>query len=406
MANRWTLGTVLDISLVLFAAAIPWSIAAMQIAMALVVLAHGLHCKQLNRAFFTWHPLYYWLAGYLALRLLSVVFAPHPFYSLRAFWSTDWVVFLIPVFVSLNWEVHRLRRSLVVLLISSGLAGAYGIFQALTGVDVFGHAPLTPLGGFYRAIGGYNFYLTFAGNQLLAFALALGFFSVPEAWSCARKWLWLLLLILAGSLLFTFARSVWLAVVGMWFVAVWLSPLPGLKRLLPATLIFMVLLLGLIPEFRLRVFSIFDPAVNENRINLWHTAWRMIKTHPLWGIGPGMFNEVFEQYRVPGFYDATGHAHNDYLNTTLNSGIPTLLAWLGIWGFWFYRGIRRWWEPMLQPVQRAVLLGAILALSGILIAAFFQCYYTDLENNILWWWVVSLGAVVWRPKPSLAINAV
>ncbi|RMG66482.1 MAG: O-antigen ligase domain-containing protein [Calditrichaeota bacterium] len=406
MPSRLSSTAFQDLSLILLAVALPWSLAAMQIALGLVVLAHFLDCRKQGSALIRWNRLYWPLGLYLGLRLLSVIFAPRPLYSLRAFWSTDWIVFLVPVLVSLRWGGRRLQRFLTVLLFSSALAGAYGVFQALSGLDWFGHAPLTPMGSFYRAIGGYNFYLTFAGNQLLAFALGLGFFLLPESWPLPRGWLGAVLAILFLSLLGTFARSVWLAMAGLCLLALWLTRSRGLRRVLPAGILLAAGLIWLVPELRLRLFSIFDPALNENRLNLWHTAWRMIKAHPFLGIGPGMFNEVFEQYRVPGFYDATGHAHNDYFNTALNSGIPALLAWLAIWALWFYRGIHGWQSPDRTQLERAVLLGCLLGMAGILIAAFFQCYYTDLENNIFWWLIYSLGAVaqarISAARPSTA----
>ena len=41
--------------------------------------------------------------------------------------------------------------------------------------------------------------------------------------------------------------------------------------------------------------------------------------------------------------------------------------------------------------DRKIVLGSILAIAGILTASFFQCFYTDLENNILWWVIAAVS---------------
>ncbi|NIV03805.1 MAG: hypothetical protein GWN59_04050 [Calditrichae bacterium] len=117
----------------------------------------------------------------------------------------------------------------------------------------------------------------------------------------------------------------------------------------------------------------------------------MIVANPLWGIGPGLFDQVFEIYKVPGFYDAFGHSHNDFLNMAVNSGILGLLAWLGVWGSWFYFVLKAFRQNQLFKFESRLMLGCILSISGILVAALFQCYFTDLENNIAWWFIAALG---------------
>ena len=151
-----------------------------------------------------------------------------------------------------------------------------------------------------------------------------------------------------------------------------------------------MLAIFLVPEVRLRLFSLFDAGQNETRLNLWRTSLNMIAAHPLFGVGPGFFRDVFEIYKVYGFYDTIAHAHNDFLNVAANAGILTLLAWLAIWGEWFVSALRAM-RIAGDAFEKSVIWGALLAISGILFAALFQCYYTDLENNIVWWFVSILG---------------
>ena len=48
--------------------------------------------------------------------------------------------------------------------------------------------------------------------------------------------------------------------------------------------------------------------------------------------------------------------------------------------------------------NKKILLAGILGLAGILFASLFQCYYPDLETNLLWWFIISSGVVIFAKK--------
>ena len=137
--------------------------------------------------------------------------------------------------------------------------------------------------------------------------------------------------------------------------------------------------------------ALFEPSKNEARLNLWHTSWKIFLEHKLLGVGHANFDHYFEIYKVPGFYDAKGHAHNDYLNLLVLNGIIGLITWLGMWISWYYYSVRVFFKTQLLEADKTIVLSGILGVSGILIGSIFQCYYTDLENNIFWWFVAMMN---------------
>nr|HQV30296.1 hypothetical protein [Calditrichia bacterium] len=78
---------------------------------------------------------------------------------------------------------------------------------------------------------------------------------------------------------------------------------------------------------------------------------------------------------------------------------PAMLAWLGMWGFLIFSAFKGYRNPQNSAYQRTIIRGMVAAVAGILLAGFFQCYYTDLENNIFWWAMVVWG-VNMLPKES------
>lgn len=374
----------------LWALALPWSLAAMQIALGLLAAYGAFTAIRRRRLRDYRHPFFILLGIYLLLQALSALFSAAPVRSLQAFLNTDWPAFTIPLLAAMTLSPAGRRKVAQILLFSASAVSVYALFQFFLGIDIFRGTTLTAHGDFYRANGGYNFYLTFAGNQLMAFCLAFALLLFEK--EPKRRALYLLAagLILA-SVIATFGRSTWIAAVLVLGLGTWLAN----RRLFVisgATLIVVAVVLALAaPVFQERFLSIFDLAQNETRLNLWKTSAAMIAGHPVWGIGPGMFTTMFPLYKVPGFYDTATHAHNDVLNMAVGSGLPGALAWLAVWGAWFYIAFRAFRRASPAAEDKALLFGSILAIAGILIAGFFQCYYTDLENNIFWWFMGVLG---------------
>lgn len=63
-----------------------------------------------------------------------------------------------------------------------------------------------------------------------------------------------------------------------------------------------------------------------NRWELWQSGFDMAMSQPLLGFGPGTFPDVFPAYQPAAFWNAfVPAAHNEYLQTTIECGLPALL---------------------------------------------------------------------------------
>ena len=73
----------------------------------------------------------------------------------------------------------------------------------------------------------------------------------------------------------------------------------------------------------------------------------------------------------------------------------------------FIVGCFRFWrrEQERDPQVAASVLGCGGAVAGILAAGMFQCFYTDIEVGMLWWFIVGLAsAVVLLPAETSEIE--
>jgi len=288
----------------------------------------------------------------------------------------------------LYWTVDDealLQRIVHVFLLASTAAVLYALWQVVGGVELYRGRPLDPMGwGFYRAVGFYGFYLTFAALAMTVFFFASSF-SVEF-----RKWP---TMVLAGlsflAVLGTFARSMWLS-----FVAA--IPLfaftRGRKAGIAVTIVLLVLIVGgilAVPALRYRAESIIEPGQNETRLNLWKTALKIAEHNAILGVGEDNWDLVFERYRVEGFYDTTVHPHNDYLTVLVSSGAPGFLAFLAMWVISMVTGFKAA-KTTRSPILRAIALGATFSLLGLMIGGMFQNYYGTFINCLGWWFVIGL----------------
>jgi O-antigen ligase len=335
---------------------------------------------------FVWHPFLGVLAFYVGWNLVSAAVSIRPAHSLAAVADNEWPALLMLMMFWTIDDAKFLSTVITAFFLTAGIAMLYALWQVFGGVEFYRNMTLDWIGGYYRAVGFYSFYLTFA-----AFALTVFFFAAAFALEVKKlRVMHLLLALLSfGAIIGSFARSVWLALAAG-------IPLFGFLKNrtlgIGITAFAIVLVTGAVliePTIRYRAESILDVSQNQTRLNLWKTSLNIFVAHPFLGVGEDNFDAVFDRYKVEGYYDTTVHPHNDYLSVLVASGLPGLLAFLGMWAIALREGLKGW-KQASDPQLRAILLGGIFSLFGLLIAAFFQNYYGSFINCLGWWFVVGL----------------
>jgi O-antigen ligase len=268
------------------------------------------------------------------------------------------------------------------LLLSATVQALVGIYEArIRGVGPEGFLLSE---GVYRAYGSFEQPNPFAGfiGLILPLAIALApalWWQTHRTWltqHATRNTLHVLLvallvtciaLLLAVALYLSFSRGAWLGAaaallaMGLFLPRrrwIGLAVIGGLiaiglglygANLLPASIAERFADVGALVDFRdVRGVKINDAnyAVVE-RLAHWQAAVRMIETHPWTGVGFSNYQPVYEQYRLLNWPMPLGHAHNIYLNVAAETGLPGLLAYLGLWIAIFALTIRTLGRPPL-----------------------------------------------------------
>jgi O-antigen ligase len=133
-------------------------------------------------------------------------------------------------------------------------------------------------------------------------------------------------------------------------------------------------------------------AGGSGRSDLWKLGLRMVRAHPVTGVGVGNFQAVSADYVLqPGtlaraelvFSEAPKVTHNTYLEVMAELGVPGFLLFMSVVVSCLACALRaaHAWAARADPTMEALARGAFLGLVGMLVADFF---ISDMYTKLLW----------------------
>jgi O-antigen ligase len=137
------------------------------------------------------------------------------------------------------------------------------------------------------------------------------------------------------------------------------------------------------------------------RLDIWPATWRLIKDHPVSGVGFGGY-----WMAIPAYHDASGEmtpqeAHNDYLEFLASGG----LIGVALGGWFIYVFIRNVRPRLRAPdkFRRAASFGALVGLSGIAVHSVvdFGLHITVNALVFIALLVIATADVSFRPPESV-----
>ena len=312
------------------------------------------------------------LAAYAAMTLVASVFSLDPVASL-----VDSRQLLLFALVPAVYDIARGDRaaSVIDVIVTVGAASAtFGIVQyAVLHYDNLGQRP----------DGALTHYMTYSGVLMLVIGAAVARLVFG---SRNRLWPALVLPALVVALALTLSRNAWIgacAAVGLLFMLKDFR----LTALLPVILAALVVVApgGIVNRLQ-STFDAQDPA-NQDRFAMLEIGARIVRDHPLTGIGPNMVPRVYEQYRPDYAVNASNsHLHNVPMQIAAERGLPALATWIwfvGALAFTLFRQFRT------QP-DRVLAATALAALVAMLAAGLFEYNFGDSEFLMLFLVLVTL----------------
>ena len=336
-------------------------------------------------------PRMFWpLALYAALTLVSTAFSISPQVSLRD--DKQLLLFaIVPIAYRLLRGPRALRAVDVVITV--------GAISAAIGIVQFGILQFDDLG--QRPRGSLGLYMTYSGQLMLIACLAAARIMFRRQ---DRVWAILVMPALIAALVTTMSRNAWVgacAGIGLLFLIrdfrlVALAPV--------VAALFFVFAPAKISD---RLWSTFQVTQsrnqtetttasvlsNQDRLAMVRSGFRIIRDHPLTGVGPDMLIQVYPVYRdARAVSQLNPHLHNVPLQIAAERGLPALAAWL-----WFIVVLvadfarQRRVPGAPHDRSRAFLPNAGLAcVAAMLAAGLFEHNFGDSEFLMLFLLLVTL----------------
>lgn len=291
------------------------------------------------------------LAGLGALSLVTVAEPAYRHESVRELRTVIVEPILFLVLARLVWRDARARAWGAACLVAAGIAvSLFAVGQSVIGSGV--HAD-----GIIRATATYphpnNLCLYLERTTLLTAGLLVA------RWR--PRLVAILLIIQCAGIAATFSRGGLVALFAGAVALIWWVGSRRLLRLLSVStvsVLFVALWL-----FRTRLFDLGGSGNEPTRFAIWRASLRMIRDHPITGVGLDQFlYQYWRRYVEPSGWPEryTSHPHNLILDVWLSLGIVGLAVFA-----WIAAGVaREIWRARRVAPRDAIAAGAVAALVG------------------------------------------
>lgn len=388
--------TLQDGSILVALVMLPFSIAAVELAIGGLLLGWLLRCGAVGVSFWTQaerRPLCLILLAYLIVCAASVAGSELPQHGLRALvtkWGEYALAFLL--IAEAAAQRTRLRRWVVPAVVASALGVLFeAMMQELTGIGPLRGFPLT---SYERMTGPYKDPVALASYLIVVIPLLAAVAATRTGW---RRWGFGALVVgLLACLVRTETLAAWLSF-GVALVVLLIRS-PQARRLTAAT----VLLLGVVGVSYLSRTGRLQGALSPSDIGradrwvMWQAAIRMIQDRPVLGHGLNTFMAKYLDYWVGGERQPR-YAHNCYLQVAAEAG----LLGLGMFLLFLWQLFARLWAalPATGRGGPPILLGLFTGLLAFAVHAAFDTNFYSVRQALLFW-ILAGVAVGWSLQPA------
>jgi O-antigen ligase len=241
---------------------------------------------------------------------------------------------------------------------------------------------------YLRSGGLLHHWMVYGTVEILVFA---GLLELWDSIPTERRWLLPVFAIHAVAILVSLTRMLWVCTFAMlcvhlvWRRSRWIWAIP-----VAACIAFWIAPSAV----RARVTDSMrgDYYPNAERIQMLQVGWKMIRDHPLVGVGPGRVADLYTKYLsasdpIPAFH---GHLHNNLVQLAAEFGVPVAMAAL-LFAVVLSLELRRAWLGAADREQKFLCRTAVLGLSGFIVSGLFEYTYGHSLGIIL------LGSMVLAP---------
>jgi O-antigen ligase len=395
----------------LFVFSSTFSIAISQTSLGICVLVFVIAAVRERFNPFNYELRWFWLAvaGYIGWLVIVCLLQDDPLRALNNI-REEWLFVIVPIGIYLGRDSRVFDRVVAALAIGLALISIVALLSVVFRVEYHWGEGLVPLPEINpRVSGTFSTPLTF-GNLVAVGSL------VVLTWAFAQvgRWSALRIVTLAGgvlglvAVLFCGGRGPALAgMIGL--IALLLFTSRTGRRWGWGVMILVLLVGSLTPSVRSRFTTElgyhFNPDWPGGRLFIWERSLEMVADHPLFGVGPGNFDEEYKSRLSPSVGDRFWyqHAHNDFLEAAARSGLPGAVTFSLVWAVVLWSVLRRRRDTAEGTSERCLLTMSLVGSLVFLVASLTEATFSDEEVRAVLMLVWALGlSTVYNRKVGLS----
>ena len=398
------------VCMIIFVIGGPFSISLAQIGLCPALVMWLFKMIFINRGKFNGTFIDIGIAIYLIAELITSIFCINPKSAFSGY-QGEWQIIMIWMIIN-TFNKDNIKPLLKIIFFVSVVIAIYGIWQYFSGVRITIHAfqkgsriviSTLPKNSFFYSpffhiIGLFGSHLTFGGYYAMISFLGLALTSIAYREHSKKTWIYLFgTIIIIFSVYGSFSRAAWAGFIGGLLTYCYLK-LKNKKLIIIVLLIFFLcglLMYFSVSGFRNKVNTLKD-FKGSPRWECWRVALRMMKDHPIIGIGNKNYHVYYDDYANPDDkWRFRGHPHNDYFSIHLTSGILGLLGYLMIWFLLLKNSVKFIRENRKDNYLFNAMIGLTAGVVSLLVAGLGQNYFTDSETSMLLWFFTGLIIVLY-----------
>lgn len=256
-----------------------------------------------------------------------------------------------------------------------------------------------------RAQGHFYHYIPYAGQLLVIALLGWGLWLTSSKVKSPSSFFYgVTFFAVVLALCATVTRAYLISLIVSCFVVISLATTRKVRR---ASVIVCLLVLGLATlwierERKMGWIALNDPGT-QFRLLMWKDAPRLIKAHPIFGIGLDSIFVKGQEWRLEAYnrYPLVSHFHSTYVQMAVDTGIPGLTIWLWLMGtylLFLIRLIRK--TRSGSYFEYGMALGAFGALVAFMLSSFIHYILGDGEVMAVMWFLMGLAIALDRLTAS------
>ena len=303
------------------------------------------------------------------------------------------------LFVNLIRSDAWIKRCIIAAAISCALVALYGVYQ-----NFFGAADTTWQDtDMFTDIRG-RVVSTFENPNVLGEYLIMVIpFIVAIMISAEKKWAkfgyFMMLCSCCACLVFTWSRGAWLGIILAMLIFLLVYSRKTLVLCLCGLFALPFAPLVLPSSIMNRITSIGDVTDSSTsyRVNIWKASVKLLHDYAFTGIGVGnaAFKKIYPKYSLPGVESAP-HAHNLFLQTGIETGIPGLIVLLLIFFILAQSCITFFMKSDAGRAHKLTVAALFAGIIGVMLQGMTDYIWYNYRVYLMFWCMVGLCAAVQR----------